>query len=247
MGATLDALRQLQDIETQLRSIRERIASKRRSADAHKRRVASLERQIADTHLLKTNAQAEADKLELDRASREEHIAKLRDSLNRTKTNKEYSAILTQLNTDKSDGLKLEDQVLAALSTVDELKAQETRLRAEIENEQRRAKELDQAAADFEAQLSRELGDLESQRTAAAEDIPPESLTMFERACERHDGEGMARAVQTHPKRAEYVCGGCNMSMTLETINALQSRDVVCPCQTCLRILYLDSAGVPAR
>ena len=31
------------------------------------------------------------------------------------------------------------------------------------------------------------------------------------------------------------------MSRTLETVNALQSRDVVRQCQTCSRILYLEA------
>jgi len=246
MGATLDALQRLQEIETQLRSVREQIESKRRSVQTHKRRLVSLERQITEVHDLIRKAQAEADRLELQRKTQEEHITRLREMLNRARTNKEYAAILTQLNTDKASTLKLEDAVLSALGRVDGLKKQEADLRASLQKDQARAGEVAQSAAELDARLSQELTGLELQRQEAAGSIPPEALNMFERACERHEGEAMAAVEQVHPKRAEYTCGGCNMSVPLETINALQSRDVVRPCETCLRILYLDTtAGVP--
>jgi predicted nucleic acid-binding Zn-ribbon protein len=167
MGATLEALHRLQVIESQLRSVREQIESKRRSVQGSQRRIATIDRQLADTHEQIRNAQAEADKLELDRKTNEAHIAKLREALNRSKTNKEYAAVLTQLNTDKADLVKLEDAVLAAMSKVDELKKQEAQLREGREKEVARAAELTRAAEEVEARLSAQIKDLESQREAA--------------------------------------------------------------------------------
>lgn len=241
MGATLDALHRLQTIETQVRSVREQIDSKRRSVQSHQRRIATLERQISDLHQQIRTAQAETDRLDLDRKTHEQHIAKLREALNRSKTNKEYAAVLSQLNTDKADASKIEDAVLAALARIDEHKKQEAELRAAREKELVRVAELEKAAAETEARLAAKLKELELQREAAAASVPPESLLFFERACEAHDGEGMAAIEQVHPKRSEYVCSGCNMSLTLETVNSLQSRDVIVQCQTCSRILYLDT------
>ena len=249
MGATLDTLHRLQIIETQLRRIQERIESKRRSVQAHKRRRTKFQRQLDDTHQAIQQAQAEADRHELQRRSHEEHIAKLREALNQAKTNKEYAAILTQLNTDKADVLKVEDAALAALARVDELKKQEADSRVAIENAEAKLGELERAAAGLEAELSGKLVDLETQRSAASEDVPPQALNLFRRACDKHDGEALALIAQAHPKRAEYNCTGCNMSLTLETVNALQSSgDAVQVCQTCSRILYLDlPAGAAAE
>ena len=249
MGAVLDALRRLQSIETGRRSIREQIESKRRLVEAHKRRLAKLERQITDRRDLIRKAQAEADRSELQRKTYEERIAKLRDALNHAKANKEYAAILTQLNTDKADALRVEDAVLTALGRVDDLKQQEAGQQAALEQEQAKVDALARAAADLESALSSQSDELQSQREAAAENIPPQAMYLFERACEKHDGEALAAIAQAHPKRAEYTCTGCHMSVTLETINALQSGgDNVRICQTCSRILYLDSPmGVAAR
>lgn len=244
MGATLEALQRLQSIEVQLRSSREQIESRQRTVEAHRRKVATLTRQVTDIHDAIRRAQADADKLELERKTQEAHLAKLREALNRSKTNKEYAAILTQLNTDKADALKFEDEVLAAMSKVDELKKSSAELKVQLEKEQIRAAELEKAAHDTQQKFAGQLGKLEGQREEATEGIPLDALKIFERACERHDGEGMAMVEKTHPKRAEYVCSGCYMSVTLESINALQSRDVIVTCPNCQRILYLDSQAI---
>ena len=244
MGATLEALQRLQAIEVQLRSSREQIESRQRTVEAHRRKLATLTRQATDVHDAIRKQQAEADKLELERKTQEAHLAKLREALNHSKTNKEYAAILTQLNTDKADALKFEDEVLTALSKVDDLKKSGAELKVQLEKEQTRAAELEKAARDAEQKLSGQLARLEGQREEATDGIPVEALTLFERACERHEGSGLAMVEQPHPKRAEYVCSGCYMSVTLESINALQSRDVIVTCPNCSRILYLESQAI---
>jgi uncharacterized protein len=168
MGATLDALHRLQTIETELRSVREQIESKRRSVAAQERRVAALERQVSETHDHIRKSQAEADRMELDRKTHENHIAHLRDVLNKTKTNKEYAAVLTQLNTDKADAAKIEDAVLTALSRVDELRKQEAELKAKLEKEGLRVAELQRGVAAVTAGLAVRLKELEARREEAA-------------------------------------------------------------------------------
>lgn len=245
MGATLDALHRLQIIENKLRALRGQIESKRRTVEGRRKRVAKLERDIAETHHAIQQAQSEADRFELDRRTREEHLAKLREALNRTRNNKEYAAILTELNTEKVDIVKVEDSALAALTRVDEMRKKQAELDKNLQAEQARVAEMNKQVEDVEVKLGADLTQWQSKREEACAEISPSVLSLFERACERHEGDAMAMLEKVHPKRAEYVCGGCNMSIPLEVVNALQSRDDVHQCQTCSRILYLEApAGV---
>ncbi len=245
MGATLDALFRLQSIENQLRSVRGQIQSKTRRVTAQAKRIATVEHQLNDTRQAVTKAQAEAGALELERKTQEAHIGRLREALNQAKSNKEYAAYLTQLNTDKADALKLEDKVLAALGQVDDFKKKADELKASLDKEHSRLAELKKDVADHEARLAHQLKDLMAQREEAAESIGAENLQLFSRACERHEGEAMAVVERTHPKREEYICGGCHMSVPLERVNSLQTRDEVQLCPSCARILCLDApAGV---
>jgi len=243
MGATLDALHRLQSTEDRLRSVREQVESKRRAVRSRQQRLARLQQQVHDTHQAIQQVRSHADRLELDRQTREAHIARLREALNRTKSNKEYAAILTQLNTEKADMLKLEDEILKILGQVDEHRKTEASLKTSLSEEQSEAARVAETVQVAEEKLSDELRSLEAQREEAASQLPPSVLAVFERSCERNEGEAMARIEKVHPKRAEYVCSGCNMSVPLEIVNALQSRDEIQQCQTCSRILYLEASA----
>lgn len=241
MGATLDALHKLQAIDQQVRSVRDRIDSKKRAARARHHKVETLQRQIDNLQQQIRNAQAEADRLDLDRKSQDAHAARLREALNRAKTNKEYAAILTELNTDKAELTKAEDTILAALGRVDDLRKELSELQKSRDEAARRADAMAEEAQALNEKLSDKLANLEAKREEAANEIPPEARHLFFRASDKHEGEGMAMVERAHPKRADYTCGGCNMTVTLETVNALQSsRDQVMVCQTCGRILYLE-------
>ncbi len=240
MGATLDALHKLQAIDQQVRSVRDRIDSKTRAALARQRKVETLQKQIENLQTQIRNAQAEADSMEMDRRTHEEHATKLREALNRAKTNKEYAAILSELNTDKADLAKIEDTTLAALGRVDELKKEQSDLKQSLAEAEQRADAMTREADQLREKYAQKLQGLEDKREEAGAEIPPEAKNLFERASDKHDGEGMALVEKTHPRRADYTCSGCNMTITLETVNALQSRDDILACQTCGRILYLE-------
>jgi predicted nucleic acid-binding Zn-ribbon protein len=98
--------------------------------------------------------------------------------------------------------------------------------------------EHDELQRETESRLQR----LQAEREEAADGVPPTVLQTFERVAERYDGEAMATVVRTNPRREEFICQGCNMTVTLEKVNALITRDDIQQCQTCGRILYLEEA-----
>jgi predicted nucleic acid-binding Zn-ribbon protein len=122
-------------------------------------------------------------------------------------------------------------------------------LRTQFQKAESLVQELETTAADFEAELSGQMEDLVAQRAESCTIIPPEALSIFERACEKHEGEATAIINKVHPKREEYICSGCNMSVRLETVNALKiSRDTVLQCEICSRILFIENPeGMPAE
>jgi uncharacterized protein len=247
MGATLNALHRLQQLELELISLRQKIDAKHRAVRGCRKRIQDLDQTIAAKKEQLKREQVEADRVELDRKSREQEIARLREALNRSKTNKEYSAVLTQLNTDKADNAKREEQILAMYTNLDQLKASIRELEDTHSKELERLRGLEKAAAEFEASLKKELESLQAKREEATEQIPPDALRIFERIASKHDGEAMAQITQTNPRREEFVCEGCNMSATLEQISALRGRDEIQTCNTCGRILYIEETVASSR
>jgi len=241
MGGTLAALQRLQEIETQLADLRNRIASRWRVAAAQEKRLGQLDAEIAADHAAVRSKQMEVDRLDLDVKTREAEIAKLRNALNAAKTNKEYAAILTQLNTFKVDSSKLEERELELLSQLDEVKKKETSGAERRESEVAKLVDLKEQAERLEAESKSRLDTLVRQREESAAQVPAKALELFERISLRNDGQALAMVTRTHPKREEFACESCNMTVTLQQVNALMSQNEPVICNNCGHILYLES------
>lgn len=243
MGATLDALHRLQEVELQITEVRQRIERKRRVVRKQEKYVADLDAKIRKKRGALVTDQIEADSLELDIKARDGEIAKLRQVLNVAKTNKEYSAVLTQLNTYKADNSKIEEQLLSILNQLEAKRQEIATIEEERGGETAKLERVEAATREAEESSKDRLAQLGEKRSQAAATVPESALSVFDRVADKNEGEAMALVFRTHPKRGEYACGGCNMSAPLEQINAILSRDEAVLCNTCGRILYLDSAA----
>ena len=247
MGAILDALHRLQEVELQIAEINRVIQRKVSAVRKQEQRIAETDAKIAAQQQSLKMDQVEADRLDLDVKSREAEIAKLRQALNLAKTNKEYSAILTQLNTTKADNSKIEESVLTKLQALDVKRKQIADLQEERKTELVRLEELKTAQKEAENKSRDRLNSLLAARTKAEADVPAAALDRFRRVADKNEGEAMAAILRTHPKREEYACQGCNMAITIEQVNAVMSRDEAVLCNVCGKILYLESTPVAAR
>ncbi len=240
MGATLDALQSLREIELQIADIRRQLAAKERSVARQAEKLRTADEALETARAGLRHTQVAADAADLDVKARDAAVNKLRDNLNTVRTNKEYAAILSQLNNEKADRSRAETKTLELMQEVESRRKQATDCEAVVQEETRRLgtlkSQLSQAQESFRARLEA----LEREREDAAGRIDGKIIEHFNRVSERYEGEAMARVVQVHPRRMEYICEGCNMSVTVERANALMTKDEVQTCGSCGRILYID-------
>lgn len=239
MGALLASLLALQEIELQIVDIRRQLAAKQNSVHRQAERLKAAEEAYVTEREELRRAQIQMDELDVELKSRNAHVLKLRDNLNTVRTNKEYAAVLSQLNNEKADTARLETKAYELMTTVEaKKKAVAERQEAAQQEAQRLANlqgQLGQAQSSFKARLA----DLEARRAAACQALDPRTLELFDRVSERYDGEVLARVVQVHPRRQEFLCDGCNMSLAAERANALMTRDDIITCDNCGRILHI--------
>lgn len=245
MGTTLAALQRLQAVETQLAEIRNRITALGRRVELQEMKLRQIDDALANEQRELQSRQMEADRLELDVKSYESEISKLRTALNSAKTNKEYAAILTQLNTVKVDSSKVEERALEMIARVDELKQKMAAARIARAAEEKRRDELKAEAGRYEAECKDRLESLIRRRDETAAHVPAPALKLFDRVASKNDGKALAMVVRTNPRREEFACECCNMSITLQQVNALLSRDEPVLCHTCGHILYLETQSTP--
>ncbi|MHC4790762.1 MAG: zinc ribbon domain-containing protein, partial [Planctomycetota bacterium] len=174
--------------------------------------------------------------------TRDEAIARTRASLNAAKTNKEYAALLTQLNTTKADNSKIENQVLDLLKDIEADQEECKKIQDQIDQQkqllEKTRKETEISAAKYENQIK----EIQDEWDRVAGTIPSEQLEVFKRVAETYDGEALAVINQQQTKAETYSCGGCFMGITAESVNLLMTKDDIIRCPNCTRILILEDS-----
>jgi len=242
MGELLEELHRLQQVELKLAEIRQTREDKARRVERYNRRAEQAEEQLQQHNRTVRERQIRIDALSLDVAAREEQVNKHRVALTKAKTNKEYASILAAMNTEKADTSKVETEILQLMEEMQTLKEEGERIEAEKVQHLESAATAQKALDAYDAEVGEERSELEATRDQHAEKIPAPIFSTFARVAHRHEGDAMACVAKAHPKRDDYICGGCNMKITLEIVNSLQSRDEIQLCGQCGRILYFEAS-----
>ncbi len=239
MGPVLNGLVKLQSVENRLRAAKAKLARCRRSILIQENQVRSLQSALEAKKEETQLTRIQSDRLELELKSRDEEVNKLRASLNNSKSNKEYAAILTQLNTTRADNSKIEAQILELMKSMEADEEEGKKIRTQIDEQKQLLEEIrkksDTAAVEHEAEIAR----IQTEWDAVAKSIPPERLAIFNRVADTYDGEAVVKVEQQDDRSGTYSCGGCFMGITAESVNLLMTRDEIIRCPNCTRILVL--------
>lgn len=236
---SLSALHQLQAVESHLRAIKEKLRRKERHLKQYQVKVKQLEEELVAKKEDIKHRQAQANQLELEFKAHESVIIKHRGQLNSAKTNKEYSLILTQLNTERADNSKLEERILNDLQAVDDMKAAIGDLKKQRETHREQLGEQEKIFQQERQGLDSQIEELERNRQTVSATVRPDDLAIFQRVADRNDGEALAKVLLVSGT-GEYLCEGCNMTTPAEKVNALLTRDELQQCNVCGAILFLN-------
>jgi len=238
-----EQLVRLHRVEQQLRGLRQRIEAAERYLQQQIQQVQDIDARhealVAQTRQL----EAAVHNDETEMAAIDERVGKLREQMNQAKTNKEYAALLTEVNTLRADKSKVETAALERMTKLEEIRAELdalTEQRAERLNMRAVAEtQRDQRAKEVEDRLS----ELERERAEAAEGVPQEALQAFERRAEIDPEEIMAPIDEHSRRNFEYACGACQVMLPMETVsNLLGGGGDLTACVNCGVILYLDES-----
>jgi predicted nucleic acid-binding Zn-ribbon protein len=237
MGELIRALQRLQEIELGLARLRRREERKTRQIRTAEREIRRLDDGVSELRVECAQQQRDLEHLDRDVKSREAAILKHREELLRARTNKDYSLILTAINTEKADSAKIEKLALAKLGGLESVQEKVNARSQEQEAVRERLEAAKRSLEEFRDQTADERTSLQQERESAADAVPPSAMATFTRVAERHDGEALAEIIRLHPKREEYACGGCNMQVPLYSVNTVRLQDEIRLCPSCDRIL----------
>ena len=236
---TLPALLALFKIDRDLHQLRVGLDNVQKDQKRQQAKIAQLVRDGDAQDAAYKKLQAETSIRELDMKTRQEHIEKMRGTLNTTKTNKEYSAILVHISAEKNEVSKIETALLEQMQQLETLGKAIEGIRKQIAAEQQALAKIEAEHADKVATLNSQIHALEARRKQAAAHVPTDALRQYDRVSERYPGDGMAPVEFDEDDLDSVSCGSCYMGLNVEHLNALRGRDAIRRCNSCNRILYL--------
>ena len=187
-------------------------------------------------------ANQEFESLRQQRREKEREIEEERDKVERAKaklmsikTNKEYYAMLKEIEGTRRSNAAREEELLALLSRYEEAEKRLGERKAELDEVAGRYRER---MVDVEARMSSfddDIGKVLTRKRQVASKLEPGLVRRFEMIFERRDGLAIIAA-------RNYSCTGCHMNIAPQLFNLLQREDRIHTCPNCNRILYYEPA-----
>ncbi len=156
---------------------------------------------------------------------------KYEGQLYQVKTNKEYSAVLVEIEEVKQEKSRIEEDILILMES-------QERCIAELKEAETRFKERESDGKSEEATLAEKLRGVEAElavvrgeRASLARHLSPSVLDDYDKIL-RH--RGLAVAEVTKPNS----CGGCRVTITPQRLQELRQQNALIHCESCGRYLY---------
>ncbi len=221
------------------------IMTRGRSVESEKRKVplevADLKGLFEERETKFLSAQQEFEQLKKDRREKEREIEEERDKVERAKaklmsikTNKEYYAMLKEIEATKRINAQREEELLSVMGRYEESEKRLAEYKAAVDEvgDEYRARMVD-----IDAKMSvfdREIGALEAKKAQIASRIDKGLARRFEMIFDRRDGIAIVAA-------RNQSCMGCHMNLSPQLFNLLQRDDRIHTCPNCNRILYYEA------
>jgi uncharacterized protein len=232
MDPQLQRLQELQVLDS-------RIAGLERKLEAIPARIQGIRHALQQA-----TAAVEAMRTKLDAARKEmrgkekdvEYQAsqrkKLEAKLYEVKTNKEYSAVLSEIEAAKAETGRTEEEILALMELQERLAREVTEADARLRPQEAEARAQEAAATEELRALEVDVEAARSEREAVARGVPRDLLAQYARLL-KHRG-GLAVAVVG----TNGICSGCRVSITPQRMQEVRLSSQILVCESCGRFLY---------
>lgn len=233
LKAQISNLVKLQTIDSEIYSLKYEKESKPEEVRAIETAFEEKKKHLADLEKNLLDLQKQRKEKELELASKEESNKKLQAQLYSLKTNKEYQAMLQQIQDAKADASVIEDKLLQLFDQADRVKIETEREKQKLKEEEKGFLDQKKKVEDRVKEIDGRLAQLEAQRKQEITDIDPKILSQYDRILKNRDGLAIVTA-------KDNSCQGCNMFVPPQVINLIKMYEHIVTCEMCNRILYIE-------
>ncbi len=163
--------------------------------------------------------------------------SKQESRLYEVKTNKEYSAVLLEIEEVKQEKAQTEEEILALMELQERLASDVRETEKQLKTREEQGRHDEATIRDKLAALEAELAVVRSEREGRAKELPRGLLAEYEKILKAKGGLAIAAVSQS------AFCGGCRVSIRPQAVQELRQARGLMLCENCGRYLYWQDSA----
>jgi predicted nucleic acid-binding Zn-ribbon protein len=152
------------------------------------------------------------------------------------KTNKEYQALLKEIETGKEHNSQREEEIISMLEEIDQLKTDYARTVERAHKEREEIEEEEAQVKDQMVTVEQDIALWSQNREEIIKEMDPELLKRYNTLKERRNGIAVVLV-------KNEGCQGCFVNIPPQMYNEVQKNKEIILCPNCHRILYWENKG----
>ena len=236
MREEIRALLEIQELDMGIRELQARSREISGELEGLRGEIEKDERIIREEKEKEMTSRVRSKELELEVEDKKNRIDKYQSQLFKIKNNKEYTALLHEIQGLKADIRVIEDRILEFMEEGEGEKNLMEEAEADLERVRARFGEREEQAREELARLESRIDAKRRQREEKAESVDPDIRERYEIIFSRKPDRAVAAVYHS-------ACTGCNMELTAQVQTDLAREEMVCQCENCGRFIYLKASG----
>lgn len=234
MLEAIEKLLILQDRDRQIVQLRDELARVEPERAAMLARSSGAQAGLDNAKLRAKQIESDRKKLELDVIAKKELIEKYANQQFQTKKNEEYRALAHEIEMCKEGIVKLDDQQIELMEKAEAAQKDVAAATVVLNEAKKHAESLVVDLNAREANLKKDLAELESSRAQHFQAVDEIARSRYERLV-KNKGSTVVVGIE------HGVCGGCHMKVPTQILMSCQAQSELVTCSNCGRILYYTS------
>ncbi len=232
MDLQLKTLIDLQGVDT-------RIAALEAEAARLPREIAAVQAAVQDIKQEVDAGKTRLDAAKKDQRAREKDLESVQAKRSKTegrlyevKTNKEYSAVLAEIEDIKQEKGGVEEEILVLMESQERLAADIKDVESRFTIREAQGKQDEAAFQEKLRVVETELAHVRAERAELTRQLAPAVLADYDKLLKARGGLALAQVLKPN------LCGGCRMTVTPQRLQELRAQSALLPCESCGRYLY---------
>ncbi|MFQ5929387.1 MAG: zinc ribbon domain-containing protein [Acidobacteriota bacterium] len=160
-----------------------------------------------------------------------ERLSKYKSQLMEVRTNKEYQAMLHEIENTEREIEAKEDHILERMMAIDEREEQAREAKGELEKKEEEILEKRGELESFASQAESQIVCLQEDRRRLEEEISEQLTEQYQRIASVRNGVALAEA-------KDQSCQACHVKLRPQLFADIRTNQQIITCENCNRILY---------